>query len=201
MTVFRAQDILYNLLYPCISIIGAIFMTRIPLVDPGDMNSEQLRQYSRFPSNLTRCLLLTDQRLSEAVPNLANALRASSMDAKIREAIVVRVAALQKSAYEQMQHSEQIRKVGWSEEEILAIISGDAKNLSYEIATILEFVSDVVNLGAVSNETFARVQKILSPRDIATSILIVGHYMMIARLTAIFEIDLDKDPDSWTHEH
>ncbi len=89
-------------------------MSRIPLVDPDHMNEQQRQQYDRFPSNLTRGLLLADQRLSEALPNLANALRASSLDAKVREAVIVRVATLLDSAYEQMEHAGQVKKVGWS---------------------------------------------------------------------------------------
>jgi len=41
------------------------------------MTAEQQQQYDRFPSNLSRALLLTKPRLARCVPELANALRAS----------------------------------------------------------------------------------------------------------------------------
>jgi alkylhydroperoxidase family enzyme len=98
-------------------------MSRISLISLAQMTREQKAQYDRFPSNLTRGLLLLDQRLAGALPNLANALRASSLDAKIREAVILRVAALHHSAYERMQHFDQARHVGWSDREIDAIES------------------------------------------------------------------------------
>ena len=176
-------------------------MSRIPLVDTDHMNDRQRQQYERFPSNLTRGLLLTDQRVSEALPSLANALRASSLNSKLREAIIVRVAALHDNAYELMQHAEEVRKVGWSNSEIVAIKGGDAAELPESTAAILAFTDETVSAGRVTDDTFARICQFLEPRDIATVILLIGHYMMIARFTAILQIDLDAQADSWTHEH
>ena len=165
------------------------------------MDDRQRRQYDRFPSNLTRGLLLADTRLSEALPNLANALRASSLDARLREAVIVRVAALQDSAYEGMQHAGEVRKAGWSDAEVEAIKAGDGRSLPDETAAVLAFVDQAVITGQVGDAAFARVQAALTPRDIATVILLIGHYMMVARFTAILRIELDAEPDGWTHEH
>ena len=176
-------------------------MSRIPLVDPDHMNDQQRRQYDRFPSNLTRGLLLTDQRLSEALPNLANALRASSLDPKLREAVIVRIATLQGSAYEQMQHAGQVREVGWLDAEVEAIKAGQMVVLPDDVAAVLDFVDQTVATGQVDDATFARVQHVLQPGGIAAVILLVGHYMMVARFTAILQIDLDAQADNWTHEH
>jgi hypothetical protein len=87
-------------------------MPRMELVRVEDMPPDQRAQYDRFPSNLSRALLLTDGRLAKALPEVANALRASGLDAKLREALILRVAALSGSAYERMQHLEQARKFG-----------------------------------------------------------------------------------------
>ena len=85
------------------------------------MTPKQKEQYDRFPSNLSRGLLLLDDRLAGALPNLANALRSSSLSPKLREAAILRVAALQGSAYERMQHLEQAHKAGLSDNDIAAI--------------------------------------------------------------------------------
>lgn len=176
-------------------------MSRIPLVSVEDMGPEQRAQYDRFPANLTRGLLLADQRLSQALPNLANALRAASLDAKVREAVILRVAALHNNAYERMQHLEQARKVGWSTEDISAIEAGRLDFLPAATAVGLQFAEECVTQGNVSDETFAAAQAVLSRRDIATMILLVGHYMMVARFTAVLAIELDAQADSWAHEH
>lgn len=69
-------------------------MARIPLARIEDMTTTQRAQYDRFPSNLSRALLLADDRLAGTLPNLANALRASGLDPALREAVILRIAAL-----------------------------------------------------------------------------------------------------------
>jgi len=176
-------------------------MSRIPLVRVEDMNPEQRAQYDRFPANLTRGLLLTDQRLAQALPNLANALRAASLDAKTREAVILRVAALHDSAYERMQHLGQAGKVGWSDDEIASIEAGGLDALPADTAVVLRFADECATRGDVSDATFAATQAVLEPRDLATVILLVGHYMMVARFTAVLGIEPDAQADGWTHEH
>lgn len=176
-------------------------MSRIPLVAVEEMNSEQRAQYGRFPSNLTRGLLLADQRLSEALPNLANALRASQLDAALREAVILRVAALSNSAYERMQHLGQVEKAGWTAAEIAAIEAGNFSSLRSDVGAVLRFVDECVANLRVSDPTFVAVRELLSDRDIATLILLAGHYMMVARFTATLEIELDEKPDAWSSEH
>ena len=176
-------------------------MARIPLIDIEAMTPEQREQYDRFPSNLTRGLLLTEHRLATALPNLANALRASGLNPKLREGAILRVAAITGSAYERMQHLEQAKKVGWSESDITAIERGELSNLPSTFQAVLAFVNECVASQQVSDATFASAKAVLSNRDIATLILLVGHYMMVARFVATLEIELDAKPDSWTSEH
>ena len=173
-------------------------MSRIPLIQVEDMSFDQKAQYDRFPANLTRALLLVDQRLAEAAPNLANALRASPLNARLREAVILRVAALHGSAYERMQHIEQARKAGWSDEEIAGIERGSPPA---EVADIMRFVDECVRTGDVSDICFEAVLHALGARDLATVLLLIGHYMMIARFTKVLRVELDAEADSWTHEH
>ena len=176
-------------------------MSRIPLVSVAEMTEEQHAQYDRFPSNLTRALLLMDQRLAGALPNLANALRASSLEASLREAVILRVAALQSSAYERMQHLEQAHKVGWSGEDIAAIEAGGEALSDPRLKAVLAFVDSCVVGPDVPDSTFAAASSVLSHRDLATVIVLVGHYMMVARFLGILQVPLDDQPDSWNGDH
>lgn len=176
-------------------------MARVQLVDIDDMTGVQRAQYDRFPSNLTRGLLLLDPRLAAIPPELANALRASSLDAKVREGVILRVASLSQSAYEAMQHSEQVKTVGWTDTQIVAIKAGDYTGFPDDVVAILRFVDACVASPQISEATFDAVRLCLSIRDIATVILLAGHYMMIARFAAILDIELDAKPDAWTSEH
>lgn len=176
-------------------------MSRIQLVAVEAMTPKQRVQYNRFPSNLTRGLLVLDQPLAEALPGLANALRASSLDARTREGVIVRVASLCDSAYEQMQHSEQVLKAGWTKEQVEAIKQGRLSDLPDRDATILRFVDACVATQRVPDDAFDAIRELVSDKDLATIILLVGHYMMVARFTATLGIELDAMPDNWSAPH
>ncbi len=176
-------------------------MSRIPLVDVASMTAEQQQQYDRFPSNLSRALLLTQSRLARCVPELANALRASGLDAKLREAVILRVAALNASAYERMQHAPQATLAGWTDTDIAAIEEGKLSALPDDAAILLRFADELVAGPRVSDGAFHAARGLLSDHDLVTVILLVGHYMMVARLLATLDVDLDDEPDSFASEH
>ena len=176
-------------------------MSRIPLVSVADMIGEQRAQYDRFPSNLSRALLLADTRLAGCLPATANALRASGLDAKLREAAILRVAALSGSAYERMQHLGQAEKVGWTPAEIAGIEAGSADLPGGDVGVVIRFVDECVASVTVSDDTFAAARAVLSARDLATLLLLVGHYMTVARLLGTLDVELDPAPDAWAVEH
>lgn len=176
-------------------------MARLPLVDIDEMNTAQRAQYDRFPSNLTRALLLLDERLAAVLPETANALRASSLSERRREAVILRVAAVSSSPYERMQHLPQARRAGYSDTQIANIESRLVDGLPEDIRTILAFVDECVATTHVSDCAFAAIRTVLSDQDIVTVVVLVGHYMTIARLTGALEVELDDHADSWTSEH
>lgn len=176
-------------------------MARIPLAEVADMDPEQRAQYDRFPSNLTKTLLLLDRRLATTLPEAANALRASGLDPRLREGIIIRVAARTSSAYERMQHYEQALAQGWTAAEIDAIESGVGDALPPDFAAVLPFVDDAITGSSPSDDVLAAARAVLSDKDLVTVIVLVGHYLTVARLTGMLAVDLDAAPDPWTHEH
>ncbi len=176
-------------------------MSRVPLSRIEDMTPDQRAQYDRFPSNLTRGLLLTEQRLAGALPATANALRVSGLDPKLREGIILRVAALSDSAFERMQHLGEARRAGWTDAEIAAIEAGDRSGRLGNFTPMLGFVDECVSNIRVTDATFAAVASSLSPREIATVLILIGHYMTVARFIANLEIELDPAPSTWDKEH
>ncbi len=176
-------------------------MPRISLIRTEDMTAEQRAQYARFPSNLSRALLLADDRLAGALPNLANALRASGLDPALREAVILRIAALTGSAYERMQHLGQAGKAGLNPAIIAAIENGDIATLPPTMAATLAFAEGCVAAPRVPDDVFNDARAVLSSRDLVTVILLVGHYLMVGRLLATLDVELDPVPDNWATEH
>ena len=176
-------------------------MSRLPLVAIDDMQPAQRERYDRFPSNLTRGLLLLDQRLAASLPSSANALRASSLTARIREGVILRVAALSGCAFERMRHLGEATKAGWTTPEI-ALIEGPGPVTDLGgFAAVLAFVDACVAAPRVPDDIFAAARTVLSDRDLATVIVLVGHYMTVARFIETLGIELDPAPSDWTTEH
>lgn len=176
-------------------------MARVPLVEIDDMRPAQREQYDRFPSNLTRGLLLMEQPLAGVLPASANALRASGLDAKVREGVILRVAALSGCAFERMQHLGEAQKAGWTPAEIAAIEAGDQAGSLGSFTAVLDFVDACVSSPRVSATVFAAARDSLSDQSLATLIVLVGHYMTIARFIEILDIELDPAPSDWAIEH
>jgi len=167
-------------------------MSHLTLVDPDNLSGERKAQYDRFPSNLTRALLLLDDRLAGALPQTANALRTAPLDPAWREAVILRVAALHRSGYERFQHIGQALQQGWTAEQIDAIEYGRPGDgvLPPEIISILQFVDEVV-----------AAHTLLNDRELVTVIVLIGHYMTVARILGVLQVPLDSAPDSWDTEH
>lgn len=159
------------------------------------------RAVRQIPVESVAALLLADQRLAGALPNLANALRASGLDPKLREGVILRVAALSGSAYDRMHHLGQAEKAGWTAAEVAAVEAGDGARLPAGFAATLAFVDACVATPRVPDTVFDAALAVLSPRDLVTVILLVGHYMMVARLLATLDVELDPEPDGWAAEH
>ncbi len=176
-------------------------MSRLPLVAIDSMQTAQREQYDRFPSNLTRGLLLMEQRLANALPSTANALRTSGLDAKVREGIILRVAALSRCPFERMQHLGQAEQAGWTAAEIATIEGRGPFGSLGTFGAVLDFVDSCVAAPQVADDIFTAARAVLSDRDLATVVVLVGHYMTVARFVEILGIELDPAPSDWTAEH
>jgi 4-carboxymuconolactone decarboxylase len=114
-------------------------------------------------------------------------LRDLEVDPVVREQAILRVAALTPGAeYEWVQHEAIGRAVGMTEEQIEACRSGDPGDI------VLRFTEEVVRDASPSDETFAAMSERVPPRQIVELILVIGQYMMLARLMATAQIDLDE---------
>jgi alkylhydroperoxidase family enzyme len=114
-------------------------------------------------------------------------LRDLEVDPVVREQAILRVAALTPGAeYEWVQHEAIGRAVGMTDAQVEACRSGDPDDL------VLRFTDEVVRDASPSDATFAAMAERFSPREIIELILVIGQYMMLARLMATAQIDPDE---------
>jgi 4-carboxymuconolactone decarboxylase len=119
-------------------------------------------------------------RLGEAI------LTRGDLPAHLRELAILQAARTTDTEYEWVQHEAIARAVGMTDEQIEACRNGDADDL------VLRFTEEVVRDAAPSDETFAAMAERFPPRQIVELILVIGNYMMLARLMATAQIDLDE---------
>jgi alkylhydroperoxidase family enzyme len=105
----------------------------------------------------------------------------------------LRIAALSNSAYERMQHIPPARKAGWTDADIAAIEQGDASRLDPLSTDLLAFVDECVKNVRVSDRTFAQLRTHISEEAVADLILLIGFYMMTARVLETLDIELDDE--------
>ena len=114
-------------------------------------------------------------------------LRELEVEPVVREQAILRVAALTPGAeYEWVQHEAIGRAVGMTDAQIEACRVGDPDDL------VLRFTEEVVRDASPTDATFEAMAGRFSPREIVELILVIGQYMMLARLMATARIDLDE---------
>jgi 4-carboxymuconolactone decarboxylase len=152
-------------------------MARLPYADI----SERLPQL-----NIFRLLANAQTAFRPFMEYGAVLLRDLELDPVVREQAILRVAALTPGAdYEWVQHETIGRAVGMTDEQIEACRTGDPDDL------VLRFTEEVVRDAAPGDETFAAMADRFPPRQIIELILVIGQYMMLARLMATAQIDID----------
>lgn len=117
-------------------------------------------------------------------------LGATTVDPGLRELAILRVAALTPGAeYEWVQHEAIGRAVGMSDAQIEGARSGEG--LGGDDALVARFTEQVVCDATPDDATFAAMQTRFSEREIVELLLVIGQYMMLARVMAVAQIDLE----------
>ena len=170
-------------------------MSRLPFPDPDELPEQAGRQLGRFPLNLTRMLLHVPEAAGPYIDLAFSLLKHGRLDPKVRELVILRVAALSSSAYERTQHLPAAWKAGASGAEIASADSGHPAGLDPGLALAFRFAEECARDVQVSEETFLEARGRFSPREIAELTLLVGFYMMTARFLRTLDVDVDPPLD------
>ena len=117
------------------------------------------------------------------------------LDPVLRELAILRVARLTPGAeYEWVQHDPIALAVGARQEQVDALERDDIEADCFTDAerAVLGFTTEVVERAIVSDEAFAAVAAVVSVREIVELIMVIGQYMMVGRVMAALEIDMDE---------
>ena len=121
-------------------------------------------------------------------------LDARFFDPVLRELAILRVATLTPGAhYEWAQHVPILLAVGGSREQVQALESGDldAPALGEDGRLVVRFTTQVVRDCTPDEETFAEMSARFSNAEIVHLLLVIGQYMMVGRVMATAQLEVD----------
>jgi 4-carboxymuconolactone decarboxylase len=170
-------------------------VARLPYLDPGDAEPRVAELLGKAPGLGIFRMVANAQGAFPAWLRFGGVLfDPDELDPLLREFAITRVAAMTPGAeYEWVQHAAITLEVGGTQEQLDAIQSGeiDAAVLGSDGRLVVRFTTQVVRDVAPDEATYAAMQARFTPREIVHLLLVIGQYMMLARIMATGQIDLE----------
>lgn len=120
-----------------------------------------------------------------------------ALEPRLRELAILEVARAEGSSYERTQHEGIARRVGVSDAQLVAVARGDLDDPALDATERLavSIAREIAEAGVGRAETVAALAERLGTRELVELVLVVGHYLAIARLIATFAIPTDAAVD------
>jgi 4-carboxymuconolactone decarboxylase len=174
-------------------------MARLPYADPSSAPEPVRRALEAVPPlNVFRMVANAETAFRPWLAFGGALLSSLELDACVRELAILRVARLSGAEYEWVQHVPIALAAGATEEQVAAVDGGELEHKSLGAAerAALRFTTEVVRDVRASDDALAAVLAAgLSPRAVVELLLVIGQYMMVARVAETAGIELDEPAD------
>jgi alkylhydroperoxidase family enzyme len=168
-------------------------VARLPYVDPETAPERVREALERVPPiNIFRMTANAETAFRPWLAFGGALLSSLELDARLRELAILHVGRLSGAEYEWVQHVPIALAVGATQDEIDAVERGDLDALGPAEAAVLGFTGEVVRDVRASDAAFAAVSEHLSPREIVELLLVIGQYMLVARVALNADIEIDE---------
>ena len=170
-------------------------MARLPYVDPERAPEKVREALERVPPiNVFRMVANAETAFRPWLAFGGALLSSLELDARLRELVILHVGRLSGAEYEWVQHVPIALAVGASEEEVAAIERGalDADCLGPAERAVLAFTTEVVRDVRACDAALDAVREHLSAREVVELLLVIGQYMLVARVAETAGIEVDE---------
>ena len=168
-------------------------MPRIPYPDVSTLPETMRKMLEGTPLNVVRMGAHASPALFEAQGKLGYSVADPAvLEPHIREAAILRVAFLSRSAYELHHHIPLARAAGLTASDLQAIETQRYGPLDPLLAAVCRFTDEVVTLLTPSDPRLTELRALVSDRTLVNLVLTIGCYMSIARLIAVTGIEPDE---------
>ena len=170
-------------------------MARVPYLERSDLPAEHQDLLARN-INLSRALAHSPNG-ARSFGTLGRFIRHESrLDPRLRELAILQVGYLTKSAYEYSHHIKIGRDFGVSDDDIRAIAeetAGRRTALDPLARATLQAAREMTRDLAISDETFATLQKGLDKECLTDLVITIAFYNGVVRLLATMQIDVEEE--------
>ena len=165
-------------------------MQILPDVAPQSISPDVARTLDALPNlALFRVLANASGAFSSWVGLSAALLSELELDAGLREIAILQLAKTVQSEYEWAQHTAIARTVGATTAVIDAIERGSVDDLDPRHALVARAATEMASGDRVTAANVMRLRDELGVRATVELLLVLGHYLAIARLVASVEIE------------
>lgn len=169
---------------------------RIPYPDPDTLSAAKravlegaagrVLNVSRMAMHATDALWLAQRQLGQA------AVYESTLDPRLREMLILRVAYLSESDYELFHHLSIAEASGVTATQRDAMRTGDFSQLTVEERALAGFVTEVVRDVAPSDAALQAARDAFGLPLVFEMIVVIGSYMLTARVAAASGVERDE---------
>lgn len=171
-------------------------MPRIPLIDVDKAPAAVQEAFLQLPVrlNIFRTMAHAPTSFRPLLRLGASILSAQQLDPELREYAILLGAKAFGGRYEYIQHVPIAEACGASAEQLAAIEDGDlgAACFDEKEKAFLAFMDESAKKVRCSDSVFAEMKKHFSDREIVETILTIGYYQMLARLTECTDTEIDE---------
>ncbi|MDI1266475.1 MAG: carboxymuconolactone decarboxylase family protein [bacterium] len=170
-------------------------MARLPLIDPEQTTGDARKAFDRMPVklNIFRMMAHAEANFIPAMRYANSILHKQKLSHVNRELLILQVAQWEHGTYEWRQHVPIALGVGVTQRQIDCIEQGKYDDAAFNAAekALLAFGREVIENVRVAEPVFAEMRAHFSEQEIVESILAIGFYMTMARLTEATDVELD----------
>jgi 4-carboxymuconolactone decarboxylase len=171
-------------------------VARLPYVEAADAAEPVRDALGRVPPlNIFRMMANAETAFRPWLRWGATLLGQLELDPLLRELAILRVARLTPHAeYEWVQHVPLAKAAGASDAQVAALEQDqpDAECFTSDQRTVLHFTTEVLRDVQASDATLEQLGGVLSPREIVELLMVIGQYMMVARVMATTRMEIDE---------
>lgn len=145
-------------------------------------------------------ILLKNPKVAERLgATLMTLIYDNSLDARLRELIIMRIGWVTGAVYEWTQHYRVSKDIGMSDEEIVAVrdwrsstLLGDAEK------AVLQATDDVIESGVISKEAWEACAAVLpSDEERIELVVAIGNWVMFSQLLRSLDVPLEDGVAHW----